>query len=217
MRPIRRLQLSVAPLLTVGLLAATTMPVPAEPRRFGLEDLASSDCNPCSKPGATATPTPTPVATPTPSPEPGECLAEQKDVNKWRPIVKGNSTNLQVDLTAVACGNIVNIPGLHNCGASCCELSAEKGNQACADKLYGKPVWASSGTIKLVQVYPDNTYTQKVNPINPGTIGTGTITVCGIRTDSCVSFPARSNPPPACQNVTPPPGIPGQGCVTPTP
>lgn len=159
---------------------------------------------------------PAPAPTPAPTPPPPACAASLSDVTKWRVIVKPNHANQQLDVTPVACGPIVSDPTVHNCGTNCCELSAEKGNAACSDRLYGQPFWtdqhgldlAHSTTPRLVQVNQQHSFTVKVAE------GQGVVSVCGKDARSCVSLQARASSP-ACDLVTPPPGVPGQGCVTP--
>jgi hypothetical protein len=138
------------------------------------------------------------------------------DVIRLKPHGAGSQ---QIDITPVACGSrVVSNPTVHNCGTRCCELSLEKGNGACERKLYGSRLWYPEG-IRLRQVYPDNDSIMKVIPSADGTITTGKVTVCGAANAdrrSCVGAPVRSTPPPACNIVTPPPGVPGQGCVDPS-
>jgi hypothetical protein len=95
-------------------------------------------------------------------------------------------------------------------------LSHEKGNAACEQKLYGSRLWYPE-VITLKQVYADN---DSIMKINAGAMGEtqGKVTVCGAKNAdrrSCVSSFVRSTPPPACQLITPAPGVPGQGCVDP--
>jgi hypothetical protein len=101
-----------------------------------------------------------------------------------------------VDYTVVACGGDV-VRTNKNCQANCCELSVEKGNQACADALYGMPAWYPA-QIKIIQVYEDNTYTQKVvNGENGQT--TGKVRVCGHATGvqgNCVVASVVAGVPP---------------------
>jgi hypothetical protein len=183
------------------------------------------DCNPCCKtteplPTPTPTPQPTPTPAPTPTPTPGptpppdtrKCPLEATDVTHWRSILKPNAGTQQIVLTPVACGPKV-VAALNACGTACCELSVERGNGHCERKLYGSRLWYPHG-IRLKQVYPDNDAIMKVIK---GESTTGTIDVCGAANadrQSCVSAPVRAAVP-ACDIVIPPPGVPGQGCVTP--
>jgi hypothetical protein len=147
------------------------------------------------------------------------CSVEPTDVEFWRPILKPHGAgSQQIDITPVACGlRVAANPTVHNCGVRCCELSVEKGNGACERKLYGSRLWFPEG-IRLRQVYPDNDSIMKVLASEDGTITTGKVTVCGAANAdrrACVGARVRSTPPPACTIVTPPPGVPGQGCVDP--
>jgi hypothetical protein len=156
-----------------------------------------------------------------PSPYRGRrCTVEPTDIEYWRPILKPHGAgSQQIDITPVACGlRVVSNTSVHNCGTKCCELSLEKGNGSCEQKLYGSRLWFPEG-IRLKQVYPDNDSIMKVIPSADGTITTGKVTVCGAANAdrrSCVGARVRSTPPPACDIVTPPPGTPGQGCVDPS-
>ena len=182
------------------------------------------DCKPCCDgvpiptPTPKPTPTPTPVPSPTPpqptpTPRPGRCPISQVDVTHWRPILKPHGPGTQqIDITPVACGPRV-VAALNNCGTGCCELTEEKGNQDCEAKLYGRRQWKPEG-IRLKQVYPENDSIMKVIA---GTAREGTVTVCGENNadrESCVTAPVRAAAP-ACEIVTPRPGVPGQGCVNP--
>jgi hypothetical protein len=180
--------------------------------------VASSDCNPCCKPKPGPAPTPTPGPIPTPPPRRKRCTAGAVDVEYWRSILKPHGTgSQQIDITPVACGpKLVSNPTLHNCGTQCCELSAEKGNEGCEQKLYGPRQWYAE-TITLKQVYSDNDSIMKVNP-GPNGETEGKVTVCGANNadrTSCVTAPVRAGSP-ACDIIVPPPGVPGQGCVDPS-
>ena len=181
------------------------------------------DCKPCCDgvptpvptPTPQPTPTPTPAPTPTPPPRPGRCPISQPDITHWRSIIKPhNPATQQIDVTPVACGpKLVQL--LNACGTACCELTAEKGNENCEAKLYGPRLWYPQG-ISLKQVYPDNDSIMKVNA--SGTNRAGTVQVCGANNadrTSCVTATVRAAAP-ACDIVTPPPGVPGQGCVNPS-
>jgi hypothetical protein len=187
------------------------------------------DCNPCCKashptptpspvpiPTPTPTPTPSPIPSPSPipTPRPDRCPLEHTDVLKWRPILKPHDPASQrIDITPVACGPKV-VAALNACGTACCELSQEKGNAACEAKLYGAREWVPRG-VALKQVFPDNDSVMKVIA---GESTTGQVTVCGANNpdrQSCVSAPVRAAAP-ACDVITPPAGVPGQGCVSPT-
>jgi hypothetical protein len=148
------------------------------------------------------------------------CTVAPTDVEYWRPILKPHGAgSQQIDITPVACGSrVVSNPSLRNCGTRCCELSQEKGNGTCERKLYGSRLWYPEG-IRLRQVYEDNDSIMKVLASEDGTVTTGKVTVCGAANAdrrSCVGARVRSTPPPACDIITPPPGIPGQGCVDPS-
>lgn len=157
------------------------------------------DCAPCCK---TATPTPSPTPTPTTT-----CGVP----DYYRVVVKSNSTNQQYDVTAVACGgSTLGAPGVKNCGTSCCELSAEKGNAVCSDILYGQPTHTVIGgdALRLVQVYTDNSFTMKVNPPEGASHGAGRVKICGRDARSCVFIDVITSPPVCDINRTP-----NQGCA----
>jgi len=151
-------------------------------------------------PSPSPLPTPSPIPVPSPSPTASACPVNNSDINFWRVIVKSQSNNQQMDVTPVACGPLL-VASLKNCGTSCCELSAEKGNQACSDSLYGMPVWGDMlGNvppvgIRLVQVYPDNTFTMKAAD------GMANLKICGPKDSrSCVQVPAAASIP-ACHMI----------------
>lgn len=153
--------------------------------------------------GAAPCPTPTPGPTPTPIPTPpAECRTTS--VDSFRNILKPHSGQ-QVDFTVVACGGDV-VATNNNCLANCCELSAEKGNAACADKLYGMPNWYPRG-ISLLQVNADNTYTQKVVA---GATTSGFTRVCGHASNvdgNCIIAALAATVPPCTASGN-------QGCAT---
>ncbi len=149
----------------------------------------SSDCTPCCKRNP-----------------PPDCPITDADVDSWRVEIKSNATNQQMDLTPYACGPKV-VAALNNCGTACCSLSAEKGNAACSDALYGQPAWSVlSGNPRLVQVYVDNSFTQKVAS------GSGKVKACGPKDSrSCVQATVKSTPPVCAMTHG------SMGCATPYP
>lgn len=145
-----------------------------------------------ASPPASPPPTVPPVTAPA-TPSPVACQVAGEDVVSWRVIAKSNPGNQQVDVTPVACGPAL-VAALNNCGTRCCELSTEKGNQACSDALYGMPAWGATGGVRLVQVYPDNSFTMKVAE------GAGEVVVDGKDPRARIHFPVRAGAP-ACDMV----------------
>jgi hypothetical protein len=100
-------------------------------------------------------------------------------VESWRVIVKPHSGQ-QIDTTPVACGPRV-VATNHNCLTNCCELSEEKGNQACADKLYGQPEYRDARGVVLTRTgnaQPTHPYMQFVYDDNNSVVKITNSTNC---------------------------------------
>lgn len=193
-----------------------------------IEPPPNANCTPCCVPGGVPTPcpttTPTPIPTPTPTPEPpGLCRTERSEVESWRVIVKPHSGQ-QIDTTPVACGPRV-VATNHNCLANCCELSEEKGNQACSDKLYGQPEYKDARGVVLTRtgtapthpamqfVYDDNNSIVKITNSTNCRYTKCPITVTGSKAEASRVYLIVSSTSPAC--VVPAGST--QGCAKNTP
>jgi len=135
-------------------------------------------------------------------------------------IVKPHSGQ-QIDTTPVACGPRV-VATNRNCLTNCCELSEEKGNQACSDKLYGQPEYRDARGVVLTRtatpqpthpymqfVYDDN---NSVVKITNSTLCHNTkcaITVTGSKASASKVYLVVSSTSPAC--VVPEGSV--QGCA----
>jgi hypothetical protein len=131
-------------------------------------------------------------------------------VESWRVIVKPHSGQ-QIDTTPVACGPDV-VAHNHNCLTNCCELSEEKGNQACADRLYGQPEYRDARGVVLTRtgnaqpahpymqfVYEDNNSIVKITNSTNCKEARCPITVTGSRAPSSKVFLRVSSTSPACE------------------
>lgn len=181
-----RALLNTVLMLTTGFFAASACP-PPQPTPF-------------PSPSPTGTPSPSPDPTPEPSPTatpPEACHFSISDVTRFKNRIAPNGGQ-RLDFTVVACGSQ---PPCNNPPASglCCELSAEKGNQQCADVLYGEPWWTPDASVRLDnlpfgQAIGGNTH--KVSG------GDGNISICGsvamfVKPGACVRLHVKTGVP-AC-------------------
>jgi hypothetical protein len=163
---------------------------------------------PSPTPSPSVEPTPTPTPSPEPTPTPETCSFTSNAVTSWRNVVKPNGGQT-LDFTAIACGDIAPCNHPDPRMARCCDLSADHGNQPCADALYGAPWWTPDATLRLDALpFGQSTggYTHKVSE------GDGYITVCGsislnTKPGACIRFHAFKAIP-ACDLKAD-----GTGCV----
>jgi len=154
-----------------------------------------------------APPPASPPATP-PSPGQGEsgCSFTLADVTEWRTQVHPVTGTQTIDSTPQACNfrDPPRPPCDHPHGlARCCLLAEEKGNQGCADKLFGSPTWSVvAGDVRIVTPWAGTSTKVKVAE------GSGLLKLEGSadpRTKVCIRVIAGS---PACAVK------PDGGCLT---
>ena len=144
-------------------------------------------------PPPTTTTQPGPPVTTVPTPPPPEvCRFLPADVDHYKITVKQNGSGQALDVTPTVCGKSV-APCNHPTGPGlCCALSAEAGNQACADALYSAPPgphWSPDKTVKigpLAYGQGADGYTQKISEGDGmvsifGSIALGTKAGSGVR------------------------------------
>jgi hypothetical protein len=142
---------------------------------------------------------PPPASPPPTSPGDGSgtaCPFTLVDVTRWQKIQVNPHGAQTLDSTPIACNDtdpprppcVNRDPRL----ARCCLLSGEKGNQACADKLFGDPVWdVLEGDVRIVSPWAGSGMAVKV------AAGSGLIRIRGTadpRAQACLRVTATVPP-----------------------